>query len=339
MAIMMILIYGRYSHFRLSSASAIKALQKKTDEQSSALRIAYEKLVVETKTDNQKIQALLLEVDELRKEKENEIKLRLSAEKQIDLTLQKMQDLERRMEDWKIMQDAVMRDSKEAIVKVGNDLYKKLNDSYKQEVETSKNLLGRISKTVTDFFDNFSATSKTPIPKVVANNSPKPELQPEIHVEDSSKQLVSGLVDTMKANGYLSNKDYFLPANFDEHKAKLMLCELAFVGKDILHIIDFKSCHYLAEFDQLRGSNKVVAENYLKQKMDRYFAYLNDPKYRNSISHVMSVTKAKFGKTIIILALPSKAELQTLKEIHYFDKAQRFGFQVMDIDGVNNVIL
>lgn len=344
MAAMMIILYVRYSHFRISSTNEIKKLRKKTDEQSEALRVADERFVTEVKVDLQKIQTLMSEIDELRKDKENEIKLRLSAEKQIELTLQKMQSLEKRMEDWKVVQDAVMRDSKESMIRVGNDLFKKLNDSYKQEVETNKNLIGRVSKTVTDFFDNFSANpaakstaqSKIETSRIAAPEVAKLDLQ---NVETNSKHLISDLVGTMKASGRLANKDYFLPTNFDEAKAKLLLCEVAFLSKEILHVIDFKSCHYLAEYSQLKTNNKADAEIILKQKFDRYFAYLGDQKYRASIDKVMATTKAKFGKTTIVIAVPSNQELHILKEIHYYEKAHRLGFEIMDMNGLNNVVL
>ena len=338
---MMILLYFRYSHFRISSTSEIKKLRKKCDDQAAALRVADEKLVEEAKVDLQKIQALMTEIDELRKDKENEIKLRLSAEKQIELTLQKMQSLEKRMEDWKVVQDAVMRDSKDAIIKVGNDLFRKLNDSYKQEVETNKNLIGRVSKTVTDLFENFSANSST---KNSTNKTAEKPQETTSHLdltnsENDSKHLISDLVKTMKASGHLANKDYFLPANFDENKAKLLLCEIAFLGKEILYLIDFKSCHYLAEYERLRINDKAAAQDYLKQKFDRYFSYLGDQKYRASIDKVMATTTAKFSKTKIVIALPSNKELQALKEINYYEKAQKFGLEIMDLDGLNNVVL
>ena len=335
---MMIILYFRYSHFRLSSTAEIKKLRAKCDEQSAALRVADQKLVEETKTDLQKIQTLMDEVSELRKDKENEIKLRLNAEKQIELTLQKMQSLEKRMEDWKVVQDAVMRDSKDAIVKLGNDLFKKLNDSYKQEVETNRNLIGRVSKTVTDFFDNFKTPAKT-APEIAKSATPEVAEAEAPKVENKTKELVADLVETMKASGHLANKDYFLPTNFDENKAKLMLCEIAFAKNQILYIVDFKACAYLAEFDQLKNSNKTAAQNQLKQRLDKYFNYLGDPKYRGSIDKAMSTTKVNFSKALVVIALPSSVELQAIKEINYRDKAQKLGLEFMDLDAINNVIL
>ncbi|MBM3579762.1 MAG: hypothetical protein FJX34_03205 [Alphaproteobacteria bacterium] len=343
LAVMVILLYLRYSHVRVSLTSEIKTLRRKFDEQSDSLRVADDRLVQGTMLDSQKIQSLLTEIDELRKEKENEVKLRLNAEKQVEMTLQKVQDLEHRMEDWTRMQDAVMQDSKDAIIKVGNELYRKLNDSYKQEVDTTRNLVGRVSKSVTDFFDNFKATLANPPKPQEVETTPKPEaayeLNLNIHVDDLAKKLVPELVETMKASGHLANKDYFLPANFDEQKAKLLLCEVAFVGNEVLNIIDFKACNYLAEFEQLCTQDKFAAENHLKQKLDKYFAYLSNPKYHESILKAMTATRVKFEKIITIVVVPTKQKLQLLKEIRYYEKARRYGFEVMDMDGVNNIVL
>jgi hypothetical protein len=336
MAVMMVILYFRYSHFRLSSTAEIKKLRAKCDEQSSALRVADQKLVEETKADLQKIQSLMTEVGELRKDKENEIKLRLTAEKQIELTLEKMQNLEKRMEDWKTVQDSVMRDSKDAIIKVGNDLFKKLNDSYKHEVETTRNLIGRITKATEDSAKN----NPKPATKTVEKNIKTEVVDFNLsEVEDTSKALISDFVETMKASGHLVNKDYFLPANFDEQKAKLLLCEIAFVTKETLYLLDFKGCNYLAEFNHIKTKNLTAAQNHLRQKFDRYFAYLADVKYRGSIDKVMATTKAKFSKVVSVIALPSSQDLQDLKEINYYEKAQRIGFQIMDSNGINNIIL
>jgi hypothetical protein len=338
LALMMIFVYIRYSRFRILSGSEIRELRKKFDQESEARKVAEDQVMQTTKTDDKKIEELLREIDELRKEKESEVKLRLGAEKQIELALQKTEEIERRMQDWRMIQDAVMKDSKEAIIKVGNDLYKKLSDNYKTEVETNKNLVGKVSKNIADFFDKFSGGS----PVVTAEGGVKKSVttaQPESHHDDPAKKLVPDLVSTMKANGHLVNKNYFLPANFDEQKAKLLLCEVAFIGSEKLYIIDFKACRYLEEYNHLKVKNKLAAESTLKQKLDKYLAYLSNAKYCDSILKVMSSTKAKFEKNIIVVVVPTKLELQVMKEVRYYDKAKKIGIEVMDFDGVNNLVI
>jgi cell division protein FtsL len=341
LALMMIIVYGRYSKFRISTASEIRDLQKKIEKEHEEKRVLDEKLLNASKDGNEKVEALLREIDGLRKEKESEIKLRLEAEKQIELALQRTEEIQKRMQDWRLVQDAVMKDSKDAIVRMGNDLFKKMSDNYKIEVETNKNLIGRVSKNISDFVDKFSAM-KPAIPaasggqQVIAKAT---ESSPAPAMDELTKKLIADLVSTMKASGRLVNKDYFLPGNFDEQKAKLMLCEVAFIVSNRLYIIDFKACRYLQEYGVASLKDKVAAENTLKQKLDKYFLYLANPKYRESILKVMASTKSKFDKSYITIIVPSKTELQVMKQIRYYEKAHQSGFEVLDFDGINNLVL
>jgi hypothetical protein len=336
LAIMMLLVYFRYSHFRISTAIEIKKLRQECLKLKEEVKEDENKIFETTKFDAQKIEDLLREIDELRKEKEIEIKLRLNAEKQIDITLEKMRSLEKTMQDWSLMQDAVMKDSKEAILKVGNDLYRKLSDNYQQEVEINKNLIGRVSKNFSEFFEKFSKND--------INSKPETKhLSNQHNFSDSedviSRQLISDLVETMKAGGRAVNKDYFLPSNFDDRKANLMLCEIVFIDSEILNILDFKACRYLAEYNKIKEKNVDEAVKYLQQKLDKYFAYLSNLKYRDSILKVMSYTKVKFSKAFIKIIVPSSADLKILKDLHYYEKARQIGLEVLDYDGVNDLVL
>ncbi len=340
MALMMIIVYLRYSRLRISSGKEIHDLHEKMVKEADDRRTMENKLLLEAKDNSDKIEKLLHEINELRKGKEGEIRLRFEAEKQIEMALQKNTEIQKRMQDWSIVQDAVMKDSKDAIVKMGNDLYRKMNETYKNEIETNKNLLGRVSKNITEFFDKITALREAaPVARVekkTATISAKKATE-SVVVENPAKQLVSDLVQTMKAAGYLVNKDYFLPANFDEQKAKLMFCEVAFIKSGKLYIVDFKAGLYLEEYKKTK--NKTAAESNLKLKLDKYLAYLGNVKYRESILKVMSLTKAKYDKNSIVIVVPSKQELQILKEIGYYEKARKVASEVIDFDGVNNLVL
>ncbi len=92
------------------------------------------------------IDSLLSEIELLRQEKAVEFVLRTEAEKQIDLAAQKYEEIQKRMEDWKRVQDAAMKDSMSAMINISNDLYKKLTKNLKIEVDEVKNLLEQINK-------------------------------------------------------------------------------------------------------------------------------------------------------------------------------------------------
>jgi hypothetical protein len=110
MALMMIIVYLRYSRFRLKTSAEIKSLRQKLDKEVDERRDVENRLLTEKKTDSDKIEKLLQEVTDLRKEKEGEIRLRIEAEKQIEFALHKTDEVQKRMKDWSVVQDAVMRD-------------------------------------------------------------------------------------------------------------------------------------------------------------------------------------------------------------------------------------
>jgi hypothetical protein len=337
MALMMIIVYLRYSRFRLKTSAEINSLRQKLDKEVGERRDVENQLLTEKKTDSDKIEKLLQEITDLRKEKEGEIRLRIEAEKQIELALHKTDEVQKRMKDWSVVQDAVMRDCKDSIVKIGNDLYKKLHDSYKNEVETNKNLLGRVSKNITDFFEKMSAAQKTESHVKPVAASPAKTENSDVSANVIIKTMVSDLSATMKANGFLVNKDYFLPANFDAQKAKTFVCEVAFIALEELYMVDFKACAYFEEYRA--NKDKTAALDLLKQRLDKYISYIGNARYHDSILKVMATTKAKFEKSTIVVAVSSNADLQLLKEIGYHDKLHKVTPQIMDFDGVNNLVL
>jgi hypothetical protein len=334
LAIMMLIVYIRYSKFRLSSAKEISELQKKVSQEVDQKKSIQERLLITTSSDGEKIEALLREIDELRKEKENEVKLRLDAQKQIDMAIQKTEEVEKRMHDWSMAQDAAMKDSKDAIIKVGNDLFKKLNDSYKNEIETNKNLLGRFSKNITDFMEkSVAAIAKSKEKKSSAIVSVKKDESAAKKSPATNSKLLPTLIKTMKANGWLAGKDYFTAENFDEQNAKIFFCDVAFVSLDKLYIIDFKASSYFEEYRFAKD------EAVLKQKLDRYLDYLKNPKYLDSILKVMATADIKFEGKGIVIVIGSEDDVKTMKDLNYYDKARKIASEVLDINGVNNLVL
>ena len=333
LALMMVIVYARYSKFRLSSGAEIRELHKKLELEAAEKESWRDKLLTETKTEGEKVEELLHEIDELRKDKESEVKLRLEAEKQIELALQKTDEIQKRMHDWSVVQEAVMKDSKDAIIKVGNELFKKLNDSYKVEVESSKNLLGKFSKNISESFEKSMATVASVVAKQASGGAAVAKKDAGHASTVSSSKQINNLIEVMKKNGWAVNKEYFLPTNFDEQKAKLFFCEMAFVSLDKLYIVDLKASHYLEEYQHSHD------EKVFKQKFDRYLDYLANPKYFDSILKVLAASEVKFDSSGIVIALSSKEELQLLKDAGYYDKARKIASEILDFDAVNNLVL
>jgi hypothetical protein len=153
------------------------------------------------------------------------------------------------------------------------------------------------------------------------------------------KKLTSDLDEVMKANGHFVNKNYFLPSNFDPEKAKLLLCEVAYIGADKLYIMDFKASRYLDEYNHFKVKNKAEAQDVLKHKFDKYLSYLGNKKYHDSILKALSAAKAKFTDEIIVVVVPSKEDVATMKELSYYEKFHKLNFEVMNFDEASDLVL
>lgn len=360
------IIYAVISNVILAIALVVACIKysqikKNRDGESESLNLRLKEVLREKESLQQKLdeapakekensEAFIKKIDELIKEREEEIKLRLNAEKQIELALQKTNEIQKRLKDWQMIQDAVLKDSKNAVSKVGEEIYQKMNESYKVEVENSKNLIGRVSKNISDFFQKFSEEKQKAISSVSAaakadfeeKKNVSKQLYSNIAKPDSdeqSKKMILNIVDMLGVSGKELNKEYFLQTKFDKEKAKLFLCEVAFIVNDKLYIVDFKGCRYLAEYDYSKAKNKEKATNNLKQRLDKYFAYLGNAKYRTAIKKVVSSMSAKFKDVVVVMALPSKIELQVVKDIGYNENATKQGIEVMELNRIDDLIL
>jgi len=376
----MLIVFLRYSHFRLNYKKELEKQKKIYDQQIAELKKT--EVVVDTeslKAEIQKNENLVREMQEIERQRDSESKLRISAEKQIEVTNKKMQELQKRIEDWSIIQDSILNDTRDTMVKIGNDLFKKLNDSYKQESLTNRNLIGRVSKTqdeqkeflgkfaqnftqqISGFQQKLSTVALTNFSNNVAtsanavNNIPNPA-QPSQNSSSSAptqnnspktdnlgdpkiKKLLEDIVETMNAAGRLSNKDYFLASNFDEQRAKMMLCELVFAGADRCYVMDFKAIKIFSEYEKLLPTNQQQAQDFLKDKFVKYLAYLSNPKYIESITKVLQSSKVAKEKNAIILALSSKKEIGVIKDLGIYDQVKKFNIEVMDFDLIVNVVI
>ncbi len=344
LAIMLIVGYVKFHRLKITSANGIEDLQKKLDREVSERIAAEEKFLTLSTTHNKKqesaTQELLHEISELRKDKEEELKLRLEAEKQIELALQKVEETKRRLQDWHIIQDSVMKDAKDAVAKMGEDLFKRLNENYgASRALISDSVASKTSKIISEFLTKIATEKKLAEENRISSVTMPHSKATQLNVNDPAKKLLADIIALMEANGHIVNTDYFLPKNLDSQKAKLLLCEIAFVSFETLYILDFKACRYFEEYKTARDSNRLAAEAVLKQRLDKYFAYLGNPKYRDSILKAVSSAKAKFNKPKIVIILPSKIEIQIAKEIRYYEKANQEGFSIMDFDGASNLVL
>lgn len=379
-----------YLQYYRSFGHKIKVLQKDLKQERGQREDFEQKYLKLSEVDGEKIEGLLREIDELRKEKEEEVRLRLGAEKQVEMALKKVDEIEKRMKDWRLVQEAAMNDSQHAIEEVGDDIYKKLSDSYKEEVKENKNLINKISQNIMEIFAkkrtdidnsddeivNLSKNAKKSEVKdedidkeveaiinqkdeKVEKKEEKKETKTEEKLDksdddideentkrsesnadncDHTNRLISDYIDIAKAGGHVLHKNYFIKKDLEENKAKLFLCDFAFINSKKIHIMDFKICHYLFEYHKLEG-NKDEAKAALKKRMDKYITYLSNEKYALAISKVVSSFGVKTEKNLVFAVVPNKDELKVMQDLGFEKIAKEKNIEIIDFDNASNIIL
>ena len=326
-----------YLKLKTSSHKELEELRTTLEKNHQETYALEERIANAAREDGGKVEALLREIDELRKEKEQELKLRLEAEKQIDVTLQKTEDIQKRMDDWKLVQDSAMRDSREAISKMGDDIYSKLNESFHMEVEENKHIFDEFSQNL-----NKITGAAIAVPKVTINESEsvakKPvklekidgSKTPNTPLDDSAKQFVDDIIDTAKAVGKAENENYFTT---DSLKSKLMLAEFALIDDAELTIFDFKSLAYFDFF------NETKDQKLFKHKLEKYFNYISNAKYLASVKKAIAKKNEKFKEAKIIAVVHDDKDLSIVKKLGYDKKMAKLNISIMNVQEIDDLII
>jgi len=350
LALITILMYIRYSHFRISSSLKIRDLEKSLKSEIETKNRIEEKLNSDLKKEIEQVKSLLRELEESRKERQEEIRLRLEAEKQIDLANQKIEDVKVRIKDWETIQLATLKDSKQAIVDVGSDLFERISQNNikesKQNQELVDSALKAVNKQLLDIIGDMNILKKRSqtistssiVSGSALDNKNSASLQvANIVIDDIAKKSVTEVVSLIKVSGLTAQKDYLVSFELDEQRAKFMLCELAIIKEKELYLIDFKSCKYFKEYDLAK--DKQVANEIFKSKIEKYINYISNPKYKISITKVIDSYKMSYSNIKLILAVRNRDDLKLLKDTKFVDNLNQLNIQLFDVNMVNDLVL
>jgi hypothetical protein len=329
---LLILLYYRYNEFRVKSANDIITVSAKNELELNSLRESNNKYLQDMRAQLEKMNELLREVEELRKEKENESKLRLTTEKQVELAMQKTKDVEKRIEDWHDAQTAIMDDSIDTMLKIGNDLFKKMNESYKKENQDMRNLIGRMTQDV--------AVAVQKISQNYPSSSTKGGNVNEVFLPQDKllQQEVEKVVELSHSLALVAGKNYFTAKNFDAKSLPLMLCEFALIKDRDYYLVDFKALRYFSEYEKVSKNDQKLALDTLKQRLDKYFVYLTNPKYLQSLQKILpdkNLAKKQAHLTIFVQG----AQIEIIKKLGYLEKARNLQIKVLDTNSINDILL
>ena len=334
LAIMMLYVYFRYSHFRINSGKEIKQLREKSDMQTTELRSFDAKLLSSIKGYQDRVEGLLIEVGKVRQEKEKEMELCADFEKKYEILNQKNSDHESVHSEITNAILNIVNDTHETAKNLGKDLYEKISDSYKKEVQENRNLISKVNQNVADFVAKFNS-AQNQVMKEKEDYRFHELFQPANR--EVSKNLIIDALSFIKNKGFVVNKNLFIPENFDEQKSKLMLCEIAFVKNNKLFILDFKGTNYIFEYFASKAKNDKMAEENFNIKFKRYIMLLSNHRYYELISRVINYETAQHDSYKVVIVVPSKNEIKLLKDLQYYEKAQQLNFDIIDIEDLNKI--
>jgi hypothetical protein len=335
MAIMMLYVYFRYSHFRINSNKENKDLRAKLDAQTTELRSFDAKLLSSIKGYQDRVEGLLIEVGKVRQEKEKEMELRSEFEKKYEILNQKNNDYESVHSEITNAILNIVNDTHETAKNLGKDLYEKISDTYKKEAKENQNLISKVNQNVADFVTKFNSMQGQVI-KEKEDYKFHELFQPAN--SEIAKNLILEIANSIKNKGFLINKNFFMPENFDEQKSKLMLCEIAFVKNNTLFILDFKGTNYIFEYFANRAKNDKMAEENFNIKFKRYLMLLGNARYSELINRAINSENSDYNSHKIIVIVPTKNEIKLLKDLQYYEKMRQLNFDICDIEDLNKII-
>jgi hypothetical protein len=358
LALITIVMYIRYSHFQISSRAKIRELDKALKDKKQQKNEMEKELRAEIKSETEQVKSLLRELEVARKERQDEIKLRLQAQNQIDLAMQKINDVQSRVNEWKVVQDNALKSSQSTIMRFGDDLMQKINKGQKRENDESRffieqNMKGLqkeifgIEGKIDEFKQKLSESSVVNKVSVVQekkapisiHKDPQEQEVKRVKIDEVARKSLNDVVSLIKVSGMKHLKDYVLATVLDEEKAKFMLCDLVLIRDKVAYFVDFKADRYFSEFEKLPQDKKEAATPLLKQKLDKYFAYISNPKYRSLIEKLLASFKIDYSEIKIIFAARKMDDLKLLEKMKYYDKAKISNIEILDVNGVNDLIL
>ncbi len=295
--------------------------------QIQSLRVNSPPQIIGSEESKSVIDSLVAEVSNLRKEKDQEVKSRLEAEKQIDLALQKTTDIQKRIDDWKTIQEANLKDITNVIIKGDNDLYERLTIQYHTESEIIRN---RVDDTVKNIDDHLERITKQVQFLNVYNSDSNKESSAAIGMNNDHSSI--NLEDVLRSAHLQPGIDYFMRHSFPEKVKKSVLCESMIVldQKNII-IIDIKSARFFLELFSGRAKEDGNIEDNFQQKIDRYLTYLTNQKYSSNIVNYFAKQQVitPDANVSLLMLVPSE------KEVGVFQKLGDKYVQILEDNNIN----
>jgi cell division protein FtsL len=310
LAVLLITIFVKLISIKKENLAKIADLNYQIDEEKKINNRLFSEINDLKKADkSEEVKIILTQLERANKEKEAEIKLRNEAEKEVVLTIQKTEDLEKRMSDWKIAQDSAMQDAQKTIAEMIDILYQKISFDHSKTQE----LVERI----------FTQTTKIKSDDDLADNMSNHPTKPDKNINEVKKynhlsELKNNLKKALSTTKLTAKKDYFIQEFFSDKFAKLFYCDIALFHDSQIYFFDLKFIDIFAHFKSSANTSKP--DKVIISKLDKYCDYLSDPKYHKAITTALKSLMTDFQEGEIVMVVNDESDIEWMNKNNLSDK-------------------
>lgn len=310
-------------------------LQLQVDQQRLARRELQERLeeqlqvktesVTRAETLREQNALMSAEVERITLQNETEKQARYEAEKQTELMHQRLEGIQKRMEDWETSKSESVQHAKAAIFEIGNQLSVKLIEEHKRETQESKkesqDAVGETTAKLQEQYENLIKFIGSLESKVNDSADTVDIVRRSLLSPSGAGSLAEiTLENIFKASGLTANRDYVMQYSIsDTGDGKLRPDAVVFLPAGKIMVVDSKASKFFLELGEAKHEDKERAiYDKMKGTIRNHLKSLSGKDYKEAIRNQIQKQQHDTAVTHIstIMFLPSESALE---KIHIAD--------------------
>lgn len=304
-------------------AAATAYATRGTRTQAQALQQQKEQWIAEQAQIEAQLALLQTQRDEYASKLESSESKRTHAAQQVALMELRIQESQKRMEDWAQQREQAVKDAQAAVMKAGQDLSSKLLEDHKREAEEAKKQSEERVKAVSE--QTFKQLEEVQQAFAVLRN--------QQHANEAKMQSVwqalaapasvghmaeIGLENLLKSMGLMAGRDFVMQYAMDHHSEvgkQLRPDALLFLPQDTLMVVDSKASKFM--LDMVDDAQVEDAEAGLKRTMQQHLKSLSGKDYRASIEAAFNKShgEGRIKQILTVMYVPTDTMLAKIHDV------------------------
>ena len=326
----------------LSEANSLRKESEETRalrQQNSQFLEQKSVAMTELQEAEKKLKIIGTERDKYLSEKEEALKEKLLAEKKLELIEQRMEETQKRMQDWELQRAESLQSAKASILEAGQHLSSKLLEDHKREADAAKKETEvMVKKTSDEMIEKVLLVTKS----VAALQEDKNRI--EKMTQTVWRTLASpagagslaeiGLENSLKNFNLEAGRDYIMQYAINSEEAgRLRPDAVIFLPQDMVMVIDSKASKFLLEIAENDGidSDMELLQS-LKKTMNDHLRDLTSKNYESAIRAIYKETgkQDKITHILNVMYVPSENAISHIKRADpdFMQKVEKSGLLI-----------